>query len=229
MRRAREQAFSPECWLVVSSRVSEHAGPETLLSMRTLVIHASRCWHETVRRSRLAVIQPRTARTGLPCVLQAIFNNSSMIYIIVFQPWARSWHAPPPMLDHPIPCAQPPTCTEQATIHAPNTTADSAGTTVSPGGGGGGGVLATSPAATSDGGPKRNSYARVLGSATAGVSELLLFHPVDTVAKRLMSNQTVAVKGQPVAEAKAALNKVPVHVCVCVQDLRERLCVNLVQ
>ncbi|CAN0538808.1 unnamed protein product, partial [Scytosiphon promiscuus] len=65
-----------------------------------------------------------------------------------------------------------------------------------------------SPAASTDGGPKRNSYARVLGSATAGVSELLLFHPVDTVAKRLMSNQTVAVKGQPVAEAKAALNKV---------------------
>lgn len=59
-----------------------------------------------------------------------------------------------------------------------------------------------------NGGPQRNSYARVLGSATAGVSELLLFHPVDTVAKRLMSNQTVAVKGQPAAEALAALNKV---------------------
>ena len=58
------------------------------------------------------------------------------------------------------------------------------------------------------GGPKRNSYARVLGSAAAGVSELLLFHPVDTVAKRLMSNQTVSVKGQPTTEAMAALNKV---------------------
>ncbi|CAM9676971.1 unnamed protein product [Ectocarpus sp. 4 AP-2014] len=56
--------------------------------------------------------------------------------------------------------------------------------------------------------PQRNSYARVLGSATAGVSELLLFHPVDTVAKRLMSNQTVAVTGQPVAQAVEALNKV---------------------
>lgn len=54
---------------------------------------------------------------------------------------------------------------------------------------------------------KKNSYARVIGSACAGVSELLLFHPVDTVAKRLMSNQTVAVKGQPPAEAMAALNK----------------------
>lgn len=30
---------------------------------------------------------------------------------------------------------------------------------------------------------------RILGSACAGVSEIFLFHPVDTVAKRLMSNQ----------------------------------------
>lgn len=32
--------------------------------------------------------------------------------------------------------------------------------------------------------------ARFLGSASSGVLELLLFHPVDTVAKRLMSNQS---------------------------------------
>lgn len=70
-------------------------------------------------------------------------------------------------------------------------------------------VVATSPENGGDNGsPPRNSYARVVGSACAGVSELLLFHPVDTVAKRLMSNQTVAVKGQPTAEAMAALNKV---------------------
>lgn len=73
-------------------------------------------------------------------------------------------------------------------------------------------ILAISPAAASQqqgtGGAKRNSYARVIGSAAAGVSELLLFHPVDTVAKRLMSNRTVAVKGQPAAEAMAALNQV---------------------
>ena len=31
------------------------------------------------------------------------------------------------------------------------------------------------------------SEARIIGSAVAGVSELALFHPVDTVAKRLMS------------------------------------------
>jgi len=31
--------------------------------------------------------------------------------------------------------------------------------------------------------------ARMLGSGSAGVAELLIFHPVDTIAKRLMSNQ----------------------------------------
>lgn len=73
-------------------------------------------------------------------------------------------------------------------------------------------ILATSPGAASQqqgtGGAKKNSYARVIGSAAAGVSELLLFHPVDTVAKRLMSNRAVAVKGQPAAEAMAAFNQV---------------------
>lgn len=55
----------------------------------------------------------------------------------------------------------------------------------------------------------RNSHApRVIGSAFAGVSELLLFHPVDTVAKRLMSNQSVTFKGQPRREALASLNQV---------------------
>ncbi|KAK9472716.1 mitochondrial carrier domain-containing protein [Dipodascopsis tothii] len=38
---------------------------------------------------------------------------------------------------------------------------------------------------------KSNSgIARILGSATAGISELAVFHPVDTTAKRLMSNNT---------------------------------------
>lgn len=32
--------------------------------------------------------------------------------------------------------------------------------------------------------------ARVLGSGTSGVAELLVFHPVDTIAKRLMSNKS---------------------------------------
>jgi hypothetical protein len=32
--------------------------------------------------------------------------------------------------------------------------------------------------------------ARFLGSGSAGILELLLFHPVDTIAKRLMNNRT---------------------------------------
>ena len=37
---------------------------------------------------------------------------------------------------------------------------------------------------------KESGLARVLGSASAGGLELALFHPVDTIAKRLMSNNT---------------------------------------
>ncbi|KAJ7718951.1 mitochondrial carrier domain-containing protein [Mycena maculata] len=36
---------------------------------------------------------------------------------------------------------------------------------------------------------KESGAARVLGSGTSGIAELLIFHPVDTVAKRLMSNK----------------------------------------
>lgn len=98
---------------------------------------------------------------------------------------------PPPLLSTPNP--------DSETMHRPSTTSMQAT------------VVATSPingGDNSNGAPQRNSYARVAGSAAAGVSELLLFHPVDTVAKRLMSNQTVSVKGQPTAEAMAALNQV---------------------
>lgn len=51
--------------------------------------------------------------------------------------------------------------------------------------------------------------ARLIGSGLSGVSELFLFHPVDTVAKRLMSNQTqqVYVKGDTAATITNA-NKV---------------------
>lgn len=39
-------------------------------------------------------------------------------------------------------------------------------------------------------------YTRILGSGSAGIFELILFHPVDTVAKRLMSNESrVIVSG----------------------------------
>jgi hypothetical protein len=35
---------------------------------------------------------------------------------------------------------------------------------------------------------KSSATARILGSGTSGVLELLGFHPVDTIAKRLMTN-----------------------------------------
>ncbi|CAE6466629.1 unnamed protein product [Rhizoctonia solani] len=42
---------------------------------------------------------------------------------------------------------------------------------------------------TSSGKHKESGTARVLGSGASGVAELLVFHPVDTIAKRLMSNK----------------------------------------
>ncbi|KAI9823320.1 MAG: hypothetical protein M1832_002544 [Thelocarpon impressellum] len=36
---------------------------------------------------------------------------------------------------------------------------------------------------------KESTTARLLGSGSAGIAELAVFHPVDTIAKRLMSNQ----------------------------------------
>lgn len=35
---------------------------------------------------------------------------------------------------------------------------------------------------------RESGAARLLGSGSAGIAELLVFHPVDTIAKRLMSN-----------------------------------------
>ncbi|SCW04067.1 LAFE_0H05182g1_1 [Lachancea fermentati] len=37
---------------------------------------------------------------------------------------------------------------------------------------------------------KQSGLARVLGSASAGILEISVFHPVDTISKRLMSNHT---------------------------------------
>lgn len=37
---------------------------------------------------------------------------------------------------------------------------------------------------------KESNVARLLGSGTAGIAELAIFHPVDTIAKRLMSNES---------------------------------------
>ncbi|KAG6872156.1 hypothetical protein C0995_012474 [Termitomyces sp. Mi166 len=48
-----------------------------------------------------------------------------------------------------------------------------------------------SPAPSGKG--NESGAARILGSGTSGIAELLIFHPVDTVAKRLMSNKAKVV------------------------------------
>ncbi|CAO3631494.1 unnamed protein product [Cunninghamella blakesleeana] len=56
-------------------------------------------------------------------------------------------------------------------------------------------------------GKSESGTARFLGSGSSGILELLLFHPVDTVAKRLMSNQTkVFLPGNTFAQNKAAMD-----------------------
>ncbi|THH10109.1 hypothetical protein EW145_g1559 [Phellinidium pouzarii] len=42
---------------------------------------------------------------------------------------------------------------------------------------------------------KDSGAARILGSGTSGIAELLVFHPVDTIAKRLMSNKNKVSAG----------------------------------
>ncbi|KAH9246990.1 hypothetical protein BASA81_015421 [Batrachochytrium salamandrivorans] len=55
-------------------------------------------------------------------------------------------------------------------------------------------LVATSP--VSHGDNKSKGLSRVIGGATSGALELILFHPVDTISKRLMSNQgSIVVKG----------------------------------
>src|SRR5690242_4686899 len=45
---------------------------------------------------------------------------------------------------------------------------------------------------------KTSSQAKLIGPGVAGLLELLLFHPIDTAAKRLMSNQQpVFAKNKP--------------------------------
>ena len=43
---------------------------------------------------------------------------------------------------------------------------------------------------------KQSGLARLLGSASAGIMEIAVFHPVDTISKRLMSNHTKITSGQ---------------------------------
>ncbi|KAI8583617.1 hypothetical protein K450DRAFT_221994 [Umbelopsis ramanniana AG] len=54
-----------------------------------------------------------------------------------------------------------------------------------------------------------SGLARFFGSATSGILELFIFHPVDTVAKRLMSNQArLFVPGESLSVGFSALDKV---------------------
>ncbi|CAG8480768.1 15769_t:CDS:2 [Cetraspora pellucida] len=54
-----------------------------------------------------------------------------------------------------------------------------------------------------------SGLARLLGSGTSGLLELLVFHPVDTVAKRLMTNSTkIFVPGTPLSQGFNNLDKV---------------------
>ncbi|TPX42302.1 hypothetical protein SeMB42_g00931 [Synchytrium endobioticum] len=65
------------------------------------------------------------------------------------------------------------------------------------------------PVPSSKSAKKDSALARILGSGTAGLLELLGFHPVDTVAKRLMNNQTkVFGGGVPFNASMVALNKI---------------------
>ncbi|KAF8930753.1 mitochondrial carrier domain-containing protein [Dissophora ornata] len=53
-----------------------------------------------------------------------------------------------------------------------------------------------------------SGVARLCGSATSGFLELMIFHPIDTIAKRLMSNQTrLFAPGQPLSVGLSATNK----------------------
>lgn len=64
-------------------------------------------------------------------------------------------------------------------------------------------VLATSGAHMISG----TSNARILGSAIAGLSELMLFHPVDTIAKRLMSTESRLIVANSASTTAVNLNQ----------------------
>ncbi|KAJ2497136.1 high copy suppressor of abf2 [Coemansia sp. RSA 1972] len=56
---------------------------------------------------------------------------------------------------------------------------------------------------------KESGTARLLGAGTSGILELFTFHPVDTVAKRLMSNtERIHAPGQTTAQSLSKLNQV---------------------
>jgi len=55
----------------------------------------------------------------------------------------------------------------------------------------------------------KSSSPYVIGSATSGILEIILFHPIDTIAKRLMSNvEPIFVNGAPLGENLGRLSTV---------------------
>mmetsp|Transcript_3760 Transcript_3760/g.10927 ORF Transcript_3760/g.10927 Transcript_3760/m.10927 type:complete len:320 (-) Transcript_3760:325-1284(-) len=58
------------------------------------------------------------------------------------------------------------------------------------------------------GGDGASGTARILGSGCAGVTELFLFHPTDTIAKRLMSNTKTVYVGGDMKATMANANQV---------------------
>ncbi|OLY83582.1 Mitochondrial GTP/GDP carrier protein 1 [Smittium mucronatum] len=63
--------------------------------------------------------------------------------------------------------------------------------------------------ATSTKQKSESGIARLVGSGAAGISELVLFHPVDTIAKRLMTNPTkIFGSGIPFNQGVENLNRV---------------------
>lgn len=63
--------------------------------------------------------------------------------------------------------------------------------------------------------------ARLLGSAVAGVSELALFHPVDTVAKRLMTHEAQIIVMNDMTATASNLNRAVFRDAVALGGMRK--------
>lgn len=67
---------------------------------------------------------------------------------------------------------------------------------------------------------RESGIARVAGAGTAGIAELIVFHPVDTIAKRLMSNATRVRNRvhQLLLDSFVLTFVFPGHVCLCAEQ-----------
>jgi hypothetical protein len=70
-------------------------------------------------------------------------------------------------------------------------------------------LFTMSPAAKSDGKPKGSFLSRILEAGSIGILELVLFHPIDTTAKRLMTFEgKIFGSGSAVTNINLAIFKV---------------------